>query len=587
MKISILNFSHFDLSWLGTQEECLSQGARIIATALNEAERTPSYRFHIEYGIFIDYFLRIHPEETARLRRLMQNGQIEAGPIWTGLHNSHQPGETLVRNILYAKQFLRETLGVDPIGCTRSDLPDYSPQEAQIFAKCGVPFILLTRQGPRDQRLFWAESPDGSRVLAWADNPLWNPAGGYGWPIFRGLGDSVERMRALYFEEELMADLANCRAPIYCLQAGNDLLLPLPGLPERIGEWNRQSPLQLELGTMREYFQSVKDTPDLPVLSGEVPCSWSSLGLFYANHYLLDQEASFALLAAERFAALAHAVRGVAYPGQELRRAWLGLAIAGDHNYDCQGIRTGDWRKLEERRAVLRTAAEATRSGLAPIAEQVHMPANTIGLVVFNPCSWQRRDVAAAHFTMYWHNIPRRWDILPDESTVTDPSNPERSTCMGVPTGFNYAAQGFEIVDEQGKQVPFQIIEDICDETRDVALLFPAEVPPLGYRRYLLRAVKEPPRSPATTSVYHNDVHSSQDWVMQNRWFRVSVAADSFTIEDLQRRRVLVRKGSLPVIRGLPSDFLAGYRPEHEEWGCRLVRGPASSNRAGCARCFV
>ena len=88
---------------------------------------------------------------------------------------------------------------------------------------------------------------------------------------------------------------------------------------------------------------------------------------------------------------------------------------------------------------------------------------------------------------------------------------------MGVPCGFNYAAQGFEIVDDQGAQVPYQITEDICDETRDVALLFPAEVPPLGYRRYLLRPVKEPPHFAATTTVYHNDVHSTQDWVMQNR----------------------------------------------------------------------
>ena len=104
----------------------------------------------------------------------MAGGQIEAGPTWTGLHNSHQPGETLVRNILYAKLFLRERLGVDAVGCTRSDLPDYTPQEAQIFARSGVPFIQMTRQGPRDQRLFWAESPDGSRVLVWADNPMWN-----------------------------------------------------------------------------------------------------------------------------------------------------------------------------------------------------------------------------------------------------------------------------------------------------------------------------------------------------------------------------------------------------------------------------
>ena len=571
VRVGILNFSHFDLSWLGTQDECLSQGMRIIATALNEAERDPSYRFHIEYAIFLDHFLRIHPEQATRLKRLMAAGQIEAGPTWTGLHNSHQPGETLVRNILYAKLFLRESLGVDAIGCTRSDLPDYTPQEAQIFAKSGVPFIQMTRQGPREERLFWAESPDGSRVLVWADNPLWNAGGGYGWSLFRGLADSVARMRELHFEEELAADLPNSKAPLYLIQAGNDLLLPLPELPERVRAWNKQSPLQLELMTMREYYAAVRDTQGLAVLRGEVPCSWAYLGLYYAHHYLLDQEATFALLAAERLATLAHATRAVEYPGGDLRRAWLSLAKAGDHNYDCQGVRTGDARKLDERKSVIWAAAEITRAALAPLAEQVHVQPNSMGLVVFNPSSWPRREVASAHFTMYWHKIPRRWDILPDESVVTDAGDPARSSCMGVPCGFNYAAQGFEIVDDQGKQVPYQITEDICDETRDVALLFPAETPPLGYRTYSLRPVKEPPRFATTTAVYHNDVHSTQDWVMQNRWLRVRVGADSFTIEDLQRRRTLVRKGSLPLVRSLPSDFLSGYLPDVKTWGCRFA----------------
>ena len=83
-------------------------------------------------------------------------------------------------------------------------------------------------------------------------------------------------------------------------------------------------------------------------------------------------------------------------------------------------MRTGDQRKLDERKSVVWTAAEVTRSALAPIAEQVQVPPDTLGLVVFNPSSWPRRDLASAHFTMYWHKIPRRWDIIPDESVVTD-----------------------------------------------------------------------------------------------------------------------------------------------------------------------
>ena len=60
----------------------------------------------------------------------------------------------------------------------------------------------------------------------------------------------------------------------------------------------------------------------------------------------------------------------------------------------------------------------------------------------------------------------------------------------------------------------------------------------------------------------------------------MSVSADSFTIEDRQRRRVLVRKGSLPVVRHLPSDFLSGYLPERRS-GAAVSPAPSVTEAGG------
>jgi len=382
-KIAVLNFSHLDLSWLGTQEECLSQGSKIIAHALDEAERDPSYRFHVEYIIFLEYYLRSHPEDLPRLQRLARAGQIELGVLWTGLHSSHQPGETFVRNILYAKHYVREAIGVEPTGCTMSDIPGHTPQLPQMLAKSGVHIVQMTRMGPRSHRLFWWQSPDGTRLLTWAVNPWWNEGGGYGWSTFRGITESVQRMRELGFEDDLLNDLPNCHADVYLIHVGNDLVLPYPDLQKRLREWNSQSALQMTLMSMEEYYHAVKDTPSLAILSGEVPCSWSYISAVYADHYILDQEATFALLAAERLATAAWTLGRLPYPADSLRRAWLGLTIAGDHNWDNQGARIGDQRKMDERRLALQIAQEVSRSSVAPIAERVqtHGP-HGLGLVV-------------------------------------------------------------------------------------------------------------------------------------------------------------------------------------------------------------
>lgn len=46
--VYVVPFSHLDLFWAGTREECLSRGNRIISKALALANRQPEFRFLIE-----------------------------------------------------------------------------------------------------------------------------------------------------------------------------------------------------------------------------------------------------------------------------------------------------------------------------------------------------------------------------------------------------------------------------------------------------------------------------------------------------------------------------------------------------------
>lgn len=59
-EVYIVPFSHLDLYWAGTQEECLGRGNRIITKAIGLAERYPDFRFLLEDNDFVADFVDGH-----------------------------------------------------------------------------------------------------------------------------------------------------------------------------------------------------------------------------------------------------------------------------------------------------------------------------------------------------------------------------------------------------------------------------------------------------------------------------------------------------------------------------------------------
>src|SRR5271166_6005520 len=59
-RVFVVPFSHLDLFWGGTEEECLSRGNRIISRAMQLADEHPEFRFLIEDEVFTDNFMKSH-----------------------------------------------------------------------------------------------------------------------------------------------------------------------------------------------------------------------------------------------------------------------------------------------------------------------------------------------------------------------------------------------------------------------------------------------------------------------------------------------------------------------------------------------
>jgi alpha-mannosidase len=216
--VYVVPFSHLDLYWGGTREECLSRGNRIITRAIQLAEKHPEFRFLIEDNVFLNNFAesRSGTPELESLKRLVREGRFEIAPKWAGIYQNLPRGESQIRNLSYGLKYAREAFGVTPRVAHLGDLPGYTWQYPQILAKSGIPYMVMTRMGPPERSLFRWRSPDGSSTLAW------HSFKGYSWGVSLGLHRELDQKAIDRLAKDVADVAATTAGPIF-LAWGTDL----------------------------------------------------------------------------------------------------------------------------------------------------------------------------------------------------------------------------------------------------------------------------------------------------------------------------------------------------------------------------
>ena len=462
-EIYVVPFSHLDLSWACTQEECLSRGNFIISKAIQLAEQNPQFRYVIESEVFVANFVESHQgtKELDQLKQLVKDGRIEISPLWAGIYLNQTRGEALVRNLIYGKRYAREIFGVDPKVAQLTDIPGFTRQYPQILSKSDTPFMVMTRMGPRDLSLFHWKAPDGSTAL------VWNTVNGYGWGVGLGLHLDLDKDKVQAIARDISAVQATTKSPVY-MGWGTDLYAPSARLITNIATLNQQlAPAHFSLASAQEFFQAAGATAGVLDLSGEIPSSWANLTTSLLPLWLPAMTATDTLVNAEKFAAVNYALGYAPYPDKAFESLWKTNLRSLDHNNDGQGGEIGDERKLGYAQAASLGAGQILRDSLRNIAERVRNPfPRTTPIVVFNPLNWTRDDVVRAHLTLFGE----------------------------VETGaIDDYKKGMRLLDESGTSIPFQVEQQSDGSSRSLYLSFIAGgVPSVGYKTYYLRPADAP-----------------------------------------------------------------------------------------------
>jgi alpha-mannosidase len=539
-EVFVVPFSHLDLFWAGTREECLSRGNRIIAKAIQLARRQPEFRFLIEDGVFAANFVesRRGSPELEELKRLVKAGRIELAPKWAGILQNLPRGEAHVRNQIYGKRYAREVFGVDPQVAHLGDLPGYTSQFPQILAKSDTPFMAMTRMGPPEHPLFRWRAADGSTAL------VWNAVNGYGWGV--GLGLHRETLNETNFAriaQSVGRLQTKTRGPIF-LGWGTDLWSPSEQLAGNVARLNqRLAPMQFRLATPTDYFRAAVRITDLPELSGEIPSSWLNIISSMSHLWPPTMFATDTLLAAEKFAAINHALGYADYPQQEFARLWKTVLEAMDHNNFGQGGDLGDNRKLEYAHTAAHGAGQILRDSLRNIAERVQPPmARGTPIVVFNSLSWPRDDLVAAHASLYG-------DVSPGD--IAD------------------YRKALRLVDEAGTSLPFHVAGYSGTVSRAVEIVFAARgVPALGYRTYSLVPAEKPDTFPNACELKLDNADETKPKrilgtnQVENQFYRVTVdrATGRTTVFDKELGRIVVKDLKLAGVEERGGDTLSVSR---------------------------
>ena len=450
--LHMIGNAHIDPVWLWQWPEGYQEVRATFQSAIDRMEEYPDFVFTCDSVLYLEWVEETDKALFESIRKRIADGRWQmVGGWWIEPDCNIPGGESFVRQGLYAQRYLADRFGVTAtVGCN-VDPFGHAASLPQILRKSGMDSYMFLRPGPHEMALpgqyFWWESPDGSRVLAYRiPNEYCSPGQDIGYHIDKSLAllprDAADLM--------VFYGVGNhgggpTRANLDSIQR----LDSVNGLPH------------LALSSPRRFFDALTDSgAQIPVHGGEL--QHHAVGCYSAHSGVKqwNRRAENLLQRAEKWAVVADVVAGLPYPREELTEAW----------------------KLV-------------------LFNQFH---DTLGGTAIAPAYEDSRDqfghassIAALVFNRAVQSISRRIDI-PAEPGMT-PVVVVNPHPWRLQTDAEFEFAGFageaRMVDDDGVDVPVQ-------RTRSHAtmaggrrrLVFPADVPPLGYRVYRIYPGRPPHR---------------------------------------------------------------------------------------------
>ncbi|HZT42851.1 MAG TPA: glycoside hydrolase family 38 C-terminal domain-containing protein [Chthonomonadaceae bacterium] len=503
-KIHCVGHGHIDMNWMWSWPETVATTHDTFASVLSLMEQYPELTYSQSQASVYALMERYYPALFAQIQKRVVEDRWEVAAVhWVEGDKNIASGESICRHLLYTRDYFKRRFGLQP-----EDVPvDWEPDTfghavtiPTILAQGAVKYYYSCRTGGgfehpmigQDRpRLFYWQGPDGSRVLVNRESTWYNS--------YVNIGDNIALPLADFVRETGLHDWLN----VYGL--GNH-----GGGPTRteidyylsLREWPIYP--QIVFSTATRYFQAIEKESaasgkPIPVLDHELNFEFTGCytsqsatkrGNRYGENYLEE---------AETLAALSARLWGQPYPTEQLREVWINVLFNQFHDIlPGSGVR----QTREHAQGLFQEVGAITgaikRTAGCALASRI----DTLALLPDTPAGREERALA-------------------EQGTVNTPFVAGAGIGAGL-TGYSQASGGgkrfrpfvvynpcawprtervtvalydadFEpsrviALDEQGKAHPTLFLGKGGDWGHDkLTVAFDAQdVPPLGYRTYLL-----------------------------------------------------------------------------------------------------
>ncbi len=426
-KIDLAGNSHIDAAWLWPRSETIDVVRRTFTTALQLMNEYPDYTFTQSAAQYSEWMADKYPALNDQIRQRIKEGRWEiVGGMWVEPDLNLPDGESLVRQLLVGQRYFQKEYGVQARIGWNPDSFGYNWQLPQIYKRSGLDYFVTQKMHWNDTnilpfRLFWWESPDGSKVLTYFPTDY--------------VHDNLSPAR-------LSADFAESaeRNP------GTTEMLDLYGIGDHGGgptramldegdHWIKasHSPTSavpsMHYATAQSYFSSVETrlNPDSPTwdyksiakgytappasASGGVGLpTWKDelyfeyhRGIFtsQAKHKEANRRSEVATLDAEKLASLAW-LNGGPYPADALTESWKQITFNQFHDLAAGSGIAVIYRDAQKDYAqVFHSDREITEDSLKTLALRIdtHVKGD-VPILLYNSLAWPRSETVKLHVQM-------------------------------------------------------------------------------------------------------------------------------------------------------------------------------------------
>ena len=438
--LHLIGNAHIDPVWMWPWEEGFAEVKATFASALERMTEYPEFIFTCSSAAYYAWVEENEPEMFAEIRQRVAEGRWRiTGGWWVEPDCNLPSGESFVRQALVGQHYFASRFGrIASVGYN-PDAFGHAGSLPQLLRGARLNAYTFLRPEPHELELpgnlFWWESADGARVLAFRIN--------FGYTVWGDLEEHVRRHLDRFVD-------------------GTDALLCFYGVGNHGG-----GPTKKNLDTIRSlsdaddlpslrhswpgaFFDEVGETDGIPVVRGELQQHAVGCYSVVSGIKRWNRRAEEHLALAERWAAIAAREGMQPYP-DVLSDAWRPVLFSQYHDILAG---TSIEPAYEDARSQIGEAVAVADRALTNAAQGISWSVDTRGpagarpIVVFNPHAWETR--------------------------------------RPVEIELGRHAEGGRLFDDAGRELPYQEVRSLATSKGRHRLQFMADLPSLGYRRYLL-----------------------------------------------------------------------------------------------------